>query len=113
MLTDFRKQQTSPHYIVLATANAVLGLTLFKRAYIEFTYTPTSLEELRQAAGRGERGETVDAAIVGALFTEERLSNINDLELVLAGAEAKQRSLPLDYAVSLGYLQKCSPSTEP
>jgi hypothetical protein len=47
MLTDFRKHQASPHYIVLATADDILGLTLFKRAYIEFTYTPSSLEELR------------------------------------------------------------------
>ena len=87
MLTDYRSQ-TVPNYIVLATTNSVLGLTLFKRAFVIFTYVPSTLEELRQAAGRGERNDP-NTAIVGALFTEKKLSNIKDLELTLAGAEGK------------------------
>jgi hypothetical protein len=92
MLTDFRDQPIAPNYIVLATANSVLGLTLFKRAFIIFTYTPTSLEELRQAAGRGERHDP-NAVIIGALFTDKRISNMKDLELTLSGAERIERSL--------------------
>ena len=103
MLTDFREKPTDPNYVALATADSVLGLTLFKRAFIIFAYTPDSLEELRQAAGRGERYNP-NAPIIGALFTEDRLSNMADLELSLAGAEGKQRSLQLDYAISFSCL---------
>jgi len=53
-------------------------LTLFNRAFIIFTYAPESLEELRQAAGRGERYDP-NASVVGALFTKDRLSNMSDL----------------------------------
>ena len=68
MLTDFRSAPTAPNYIVLATPTSLLGLTLFKRAFIIFTEVPNSLTELKQAAGRGER-EDPHRAIVGAMFT--------------------------------------------
>ena len=55
MLTDFRTKPTDPNYIVVATGEAVLGLTLFNRAYVIFTSSPDTLTELRQMAGRGER----------------------------------------------------------
>jgi hypothetical protein len=54
-------------------------------------------------AGRGER-EDPNAAIVGAMFTTDRISSIADLELAVAGAEGKQRSLRLDYPQSFAYI---------
>jgi len=47
MLDDFRLAPIDPNYIVLSSGNDCLGLTLFNRAFIIFTYTPDSLEELR------------------------------------------------------------------
>lgn len=47
MLTDFRTKPIKPNYIVIATGDAVLGLTLFNKAYIIFTSTPNNLTELR------------------------------------------------------------------
>ena len=55
MLSDFRNIPVSPNYIVLVTPNDCLGLTLFKKAFITFTFTPHTLTELLQAAGKGER----------------------------------------------------------
>jgi len=88
MLTDFRTVTTQPNYIVIASGDAVLGLTLFKRAYIIFTSAPDSLSMLRQMAGRGER-EDINAAIVGTMLTSKRYSNLKDFELAVAGAEGK------------------------
>lgn len=96
MLRDFRTAPTSPNYIVLSSGNDCLGLTLFQRAFIIFTYTPDTLEELRQLAGRGERGDP-NTAVSGAMFITDRISSIEDLELAMVGAEVKQRSLQLDY----------------
>jgi hypothetical protein len=47
MLDDFKSAPTNPNYIVLPSKNDCLGLTLFARAFIIFTYTPETLEELR------------------------------------------------------------------
>lgn len=47
MLTAFRTKPTDPNYIVVATDDSVLGLTLFSRAYIILTFAPPSLSELR------------------------------------------------------------------
>jgi hypothetical protein len=103
MLRDFRTAPVAPNYIVISSGNECLGLTLFGRAFVIFTYTPDTLEELRQLAGRGERADP-NAAIIGAMFTGDRISNIADLEIAAAGAEGKQRSLQLDYPTSLSYL---------
>ena len=92
MLRDFRTASITPNYIALSSRNDTLGLTLFPKAFIIFTYVPATLEELRQLAGRGERGDP-NAAIVGAMFITDRISSIDDLELAVAGAEGKHRSL--------------------
>jgi len=97
MLTSFRTKPSNPNYIVIATADSVLGLTLFNKAYVIFTYIPNSLTELKQAAGRGER-EDPNLSIKGSLLTSKFYAVIDDLELALAGAEGKERSLQLDYA---------------
>jgi hypothetical protein len=47
MLRDFRGATISPNYIVLSSGDDCLGLTLFRRAFIIFTYVPETLEELR------------------------------------------------------------------
>jgi hypothetical protein len=47
MLEDFRSVPTDPNYIVLSSGDDCLGLTLFARAFIIFTYVPDTLEELR------------------------------------------------------------------
>lgn len=47
MLNAFRTKPVSPNYIVITTDKAVLGLTLFLRAYIILTFVPNSLTEFR------------------------------------------------------------------
>jgi hypothetical protein len=96
MLTAFRTKPTDPNYIVVATDESILGLTLFNRAFIIFTYAPNSLSDLRQMAGRGER-ENINRAVKGMMFTTKFYTNISDFEVAVAGAEGKQRSLRLDY----------------
>lgn len=103
MLRDFRDKPINPNYNVLAIGNACLGLTLFDRAFIIFTYTPSTLEELNQLAGRGERSD-INADIIGAMFTEDRIFSIHDLKLAVSGAECKQRFLRLDYSNSLNIM---------
>jgi len=96
MLTVFKTSSVDPNYIVIATEESVLGLTLFNRAYIIFTSAPNSLSDLRQMAGRGER-EDINRAIKGTMLTTKFYTNINDFEVAVADAEEKQRSLRLDY----------------
>ena len=88
MLRDFRSVPTNPNYVVLSSGDDVLGLTLFPRAFIIFTYVPDTLEELRQLAGRGERADH-NAAIIGAMFIRNRISTMEDLEQSLVGAEGE------------------------
>jgi hypothetical protein len=47
--------------------------------------------------GRGER-EDINRAIEGTMLTTKFYVDMTDLELAVAGAEGKQRSLQLDYA---------------
>ncbi len=103
MLTAFRTQPANPNYIVIADGEVVLGLTLFKRAYIIFTSTPNSLSELRQMAGRGER-ENMNQAVEGTLLTTKFYVAFADFETAVAGAEGKQRALQLDFVKSLKLL---------
>lgn len=61
--------------------------------------------------GRGER-EDINRAIEGTMLTTKFYVDMTDLELAVAGAEGKQRSLQLDYPQSLAYLVKCKPTTD-
>jgi len=92
MLTAFRTKPTNPNYIIIATTDSVLGLTLFNRAYVIFDFIPSSLTELRQTTGRGER-EDPTIPIRGTFLTTKFYVAIEDLELALAGAEGRERSL--------------------